>query len=359
MTNKGLRMEVPLLPAWHLQISPHDADDTYLAPIECRSDDNASMVALLLRCIKGNQFRRIASGELIPTAGLSFLPLAGLEQDQEIRKTIQVKQDDDLDVSFRGVYQYKFSVPSNVLELRGFAVTERWISRPSRRGVVWTSDHEEMLLIGRVVGDESFTAALELTQTTYNDDDGSVVADSQGERLRFFVVFNIFATRARLGIIIPAGYGPMRILLKRQVQPGDWMSQAAQNSNIFEARTLARGLKIDARLNRNQSDLGLRSYQAEISFEGAVELPVVERPVELPNNELTLFQWQILSQGPVELPNNEVKLFGGQRWRNSMAVDPAANHYIHSFLIFRELEKEKDLSRRGRFRKLMELDDQS
>jgi hypothetical protein len=359
MTNKGLRMEVPLLPAWHLQVSPHDADDTYLAPIECRSDDNASMVALLLRCIKGNQFRRIAFGELIPTAAPSLLPLAGLGQDQEIRKTIQVKQEDNLDVSFQGVYQYKFSVPSNVLELRGFTVTERWISRSNTGSIVWTSDHEEMLLIGRVVGDESFTAALELTQTTHNDDDASVVADSQGERLRFFVVFNIFATRARLGIIIPTVYGLMKTLLKRQVQPGDWMSQAAHNSNIFEARTLARGMKIDARLHRNQSDLGLRSYEAEISFQDAIELPVVERPVELPNNELTLFQWQILSQGPIELPNNEVKSFGEQRRRNSMAVDPAANHYIHSFLIFRELEKQRDLLRRGRWRESMELDDQS
>jgi hypothetical protein len=215
MTNKRLRMEVPLLPAWNLQVSPHDADDTYLAPIECRSNDNASMVALLLRCIKGNQFRRIASGELIPTAGLSLLPLARQEQDQEIRKTIQVKQEDEVDVSFRGVYQYKFSVPSNVLELRGFAVTDRLISRTSTRGVVWTLDHEEWLLIGPVVGDESFTAALELTQTTHNDDDASVVAESQGERLRFFVVFNIFATQARLGIIIPTGYGSMETLLKR------------------------------------------------------------------------------------------------------------------------------------------------
>ncbi|PMD24631.1 HET-domain-containing protein [Hyaloscypha hepaticicola] len=350
MTNKGLRMEVPLLPAWHLQVSPRDADDAYLAPIECRSDDNASTIALLLRCIKGNQFRRIASGELIPTAGLSLLPLAGLEQDQELRKTIQVKQVDDLDVSFRGVYQYKFSVPSNVLKLRGFAVTERFVMlESSRRDVVWTSDHEEMLHIGPVVGGKSFTAALELTQTTHNVDDGSVVANSQGENLRFFVVFNIFVTRARLGIIVPTGDRPMETLLKRHVQPGDWMSQAAQNSNIFEARTLARGLKIDARLNRNQSDLRLRSYEAEISFEDAVELPAVKDPVELPNNELTLFQWQIRSQGPVELPNNEVKFFGGQRWRNSKDADPAANHYIRSFLIFRELEKEKYLSRRGRF----------
>jgi hypothetical protein len=319
MTTKGLRMEVPLLPAWHLQVSPYDADDTYLAPIECRSDDNASMIALLLRCIKGNQFRRIASGELIPTAGLYLLPLAGVEQDPQVRRTIQVKQENDLNLSFRGVYQYQFSVPSNVLQLRGFAVTNRWISRLDMVEVVWTAEHEEMLLIDRVVGNESFTAGLELAQTTHNDDDGSLVADSHGERWRFLVVFNIFATWARLGIIIPTGYGSMETLLNREVQPGDWMSQAAQGGHLFEAKTLAGGLKIHDRLNRNQSDLGLRSYEAEISFEGAVEPPVVERPVELPNNELTLFQWQILSQGPAELPNNEVKLFGGQRWRNSMA----------------------------------------
>jgi hypothetical protein len=234
-----------------------------------------------------------------------------------------------------------------------------------------------MLLIGRVVGDESFTAALELTQTSHNDDDGSVVADSQGESLRFFVVFNIFATRARLGIIIPTGYGPMETLIQRQAQPGDWMSQAAQKSNIFEARTLARGLKIDARLNRNLSDLGLRSYEAEISFEGAVELP---------NNQVSLVQWQRPSQGLVELPNNEVKSFGGQTWRklaaklhgrrsgsqslivsssSSVRFESEANrggrtdYHIHSFPIFRELEKQRDLLRRGRCREAMELDDQS
>ncbi|KAG9232740.1 heterokaryon incompatibility protein-domain-containing protein, partial [Amylocarpus encephaloides] len=59
MTNKGLRMEFPLLPAWRFQNSALDADDTSLAPLQCRFGGDHSRLALLLRCIKGSQFRRI------------------------------------------------------------------------------------------------------------------------------------------------------------------------------------------------------------------------------------------------------------------------------------------------------------
>ncbi|KAH6675738.1 heterokaryon incompatibility protein-domain-containing protein, partial [Halenospora varia] len=36
MTNKGLRMEFPLLTAWYFQKSALDGDDTYLAPLQCQ-----------------------------------------------------------------------------------------------------------------------------------------------------------------------------------------------------------------------------------------------------------------------------------------------------------------------------------
>jgi hypothetical protein len=335
MTNKGLRMEVPLLPAWHQQLSPLDADDTYLAPIQCRFNNNTSMIAILLRCIKGSQFRRIASGELVPTAGLDLFTLARVEQDPNIRKTIQVKQEDDFELSFRGFYQYKFSLASNVLELRGFDVTDRYISRSNMEGIAWTTKPEEMLLIDRVLGGDSITVALEFTQKADDEYNPGV---GYSERERFIVVFNIFATRARLGIIIPHSYQAMQTLLRRHVRPGDWMTNAAQYTNFFSSKTRVRGSKITAQLIRNQIDLGLRSYEAEISFEGAIELP---------NNEILFLPWQGMIPGIVELPNNEVKSFGRRKLKNSMSGDPEPNYYMHSFLIFRDLEKDREMGLRG------------
>jgi hypothetical protein len=278
-------------------------------------------------------------------AGLYPLPLAQVEQDPDIR-TIQVKQENEFDLSFRGVYQYKFSVASNVLALRGFVVTDRYLFRSNTKGVVWRTEFEEMLLID-VVGDESITVALEFTQK-HDDYD----YDSRGmhsQRRKFIVVFNIFATRARLGIIIPdsSTYETMKTLLGRHVKPGDWMTHATQNSSLFYPRTLARGVKINVQLVRNRYDLGLQSYEAEISFEGAVEPPMDSR-IELPHDEIT-----------AELLNNDVTRFIRRGLRNPMSVDPAANHYIRSFLIHKEWEKERDLGLRGVAAEEMELNDQS
>ena len=51
--------------------------------------------------------------------------------------------------------------------------------------------------------------------------------------------------------------------------------------------------------------------------------------------------------GIVELPNNEVKSFGRRKLKNSMSGDPEPNYYMHSFLIFRDLEKDREMGLRG------------
>jgi hypothetical protein len=100
MTNKGLRMEFSLVSATWL--SALDADDTFLAPLQCISEKDHSTLALLLRCIRGTQFTRIASGELI---SLGRWDRQTLERDPSIRRIVQVKQEDDSELSFRGLYK--------------------------------------------------------------------------------------------------------------------------------------------------------------------------------------------------------------------------------------------------------------
>jgi hypothetical protein len=177
------------------------------------------MLAILLRCVKGNQFRRISSGELITLPCCELHPLIRIEQDPNIRRVVQVKQEDDSDLSFRGLYQYKFSVASNVLALRGFDVTNRFVSKSNRDRISWFRGHDEMykheekIWIDRVVGD--MTAALEFTER-FDEDSGRRPADM--ETNRFIAIFNIYATRARLGILIPGRDEKMHSLLEEVSQ---------------------------------------------------------------------------------------------------------------------------------------------
>lgn len=330
MTNKGLRMEFPLLSASHAQVSVLDSDDTYLAAIQCRFGSRYTMLAILLRCVKGNQFRRISSGELIELPCCDLHPLVRIEQDPNIRRVVQVKQVDDSELSFRGLYQYKFSVASNVLSLRGFDVTNRFVSKSNRDRIGWFQGHDEMykdeekIWIDRVLGDEVVTAALEFTERVDNDS-GRRPADM--ETNRFIAIFNIFATRARLGILVPGKNEKMHSLLELWSEPGDWMTDAR---DIFSTKTLASGLRIIPKLNRNQNELGLRSYEADISF---------EEPVEL--HDTQVLPYRILPHIP-ELPNNEIEMIV----RNPMSGDPLINYYVSSFLIHKELQNEKQLHER-------------
>jgi hypothetical protein len=344
MTNKGLRMELPLLQASHSEMCSHDADDVYLAPIQCKFGNSNSMLALLLRCIKGQHFRRIACGDLISIPGSDIQTLGRIEQDSSLKTTIQVKQEDNSEQSYQGSHQYKFSVASNVLSLKGFEVTGRYISRGDNKGINWSTFADEVCWVDRVIGEENVVVALEFTESASGEDDDdddsasfAALYEEQGER--FIVVFNIYGTRVRLGIILPEGKTTMKDLLDNSMEgiAGDWMSG---NPHLFRPKKLSRGMGIIAQLIRNQNDLDLRSYEAEISFEGAVELhgeslqrtrdhepqPVQSAPDFLP-----------------ELPNNEVTFWTRPRMTDvPISGDPKINYYIRSFLRYQKLEARRE-----------------
>jgi hypothetical protein len=261
MTNKGLRMEFSLVPAAFPWLSILDADDTFLAPLQCMSEKDHTMLAVFLRCIRGSQFTRISSGELISLDRWDRQTLARIERDPDIRRIVQVKQEDDSELSFRGFFQYKFSIAANLLSLKEFEVSGRYISGQDR--LEWeNNDGEERLLIDRVTSNKGMTAALEFTRRESDKLD------------RFLVIFNVYATRARLGIFIPQDDLSMDQIANKLFRSGNWMTEG---HDLFQSKKLRSDQIINARLLRNENELGLRSYEAEIAFQEPVELPSVEK----------------------------------------------------------------------------------
>jgi hypothetical protein len=355
MTNKGLSMEFSLVTASSQENSIFDADDTYLAPLQIREGNNSSMFAILLRCLRGNQYRRVSSGELIQLSGWNHWMLG---QIAPRRRVVQVKQEDDFELSFMGFYEYKFSVPSNVLSLKGFEVTDRytttsnWSTPGSSRGVgakfgLEEGDSAEERILIDNVGEEGVTAALEFTKRIEDasasretfaenaDPTAAEFAEAEAqlatapvyaEAERFIAIFNIYATRARLGILIPRKDEKTKAIVEKLLkyhQTGDWMTASQY---LFPEPKLTSGSRISAQLIRDQNELGLRSYTAEITFE--------EARAELANTEV--LPHQILPPLP-ELDNTEVAFI---KRRESIFTDPIT-HHISSFLTHRELEKEK------------------
>jgi hypothetical protein len=98
--------------------------------------------------------------------------------------------------------------------------------------------------------------------------------------------------------------------------------------DLFSAKNLASGVRVIPQFNRNQNELGLRSYEADISF---------EEPVEL--HDTQVLPYRVLPHLP-ELPNNEVKSLVRKLF-NPVSTDEEVNYYIASFLIHKGLEKEK------------------
>jgi hypothetical protein len=168
------------------------------------------------------------------------------------------------------LYQYKFSIATHLLSVKDFEVTDRYLSNPER--LQWENNYqykndfgEDSILVDRVASDAGMTAALEFTRGEGDEVD------------RFFVIFNVYATRARLATYVPRDGIPLDQFIDEKVEIGDWMTVSR---SLFESRKSTFGQTIDAQLVRNKTELGLRSYQAEIAFRERAELPgdEVRRP---------------------------------------------------------------------------------
>ena len=362
-------MEFSLVIASSQETSIFDADDTYLAPLQVREGNYYSMLGILLKCIRGNHYRRISSGEVISLPAWNHQMLSQMAR----RKVVQVKQEDDFQRSFFGVYQYKFFVASNVLSLKGFEVTARYASTsawsnggPKRLEsglIVWEDEDaaEKSILIGRV-GVEGVTAALEFTRqieeapsrnpsidtepaaAEFEEVEAQITDAAQyADPERFIAIFNIYATRTRLGIIIPKKNDTIQALLDRlfQYHPGgDWMTAG---QDLFPEPRLSSEARITAELVRDHTERGLTSYEAKISFEEArAELPNNEiLPFELANNEISALPWRVLPGIP-ELENTLISNRKPHTLQNLMSANPLTNRHIASFLQHRDLEKQNN-----------------
>ncbi|KAK0113335.1 hypothetical protein ONS95_013591 [Cadophora gregata] len=313
MTNKGIRVEFPVLAASQIHVELLDADDTFFAFLQCRPSQSYSMFAILLRRIKGNLYTRVSSGGLITTQWNDIIQDL---VDSEYRM-VQVKQEDDSDISFAGIPQYRFSVSIDLLEFKGFRVASRWVIwGTSVRGDFDRSNiGEESFVIPRDTGSPGVTIAMEFTNSNSpegepEDSDESLAHD---ETDRFVMVFNMYDRRARLGLLRPLSGVPIKSIVKRLDKAGDWMTA---DTHIRASTRSLSGAQITAQLARKPTDLWLRSYQASFSFEYPVELP----PGEIDHR--------------VELPNNEVSSI---ERRNSMPGDPEVNYYVRGYLLGKDM----------------------
>ena len=127
MTNKGLRIEVVLEPAEDPSSLFRAKLDTFMFPLKCsRGFFLPTIVGLVLRRIRGNQFARICPDQLIerPLVHMSAL------RNPESRSAFYVKQPDDSEPVLRGPYEFRVSKPTS--PIRTFATQERYSSIESR-----------------------------------------------------------------------------------------------------------------------------------------------------------------------------------------------------------------------------------
>ena len=104
---------------------------------------------------------------------------------------------------------------------------------------------------------------------------------------------------------------------------------------LRSSERLGSGTMVTAQLARKPTDLWLRSYQANFSFDKPVEMDSIEA---MPNFSPFDPRYPLVNSDInrpvelVELPNNEVESFQRQNLRNSMSGDPNENYYVRSYL---------------------------
>jgi len=334
MTNKGLRVEFPVLSFSTIHVELLDADDTFLAFLQCRSAESYGMLAILLRRIRANLYTKVSSGGLIHTSWSDLIQ----EKVDNGYRMVQVKQEDDSDLSFAGLPQYRFSIPIDALEFEGFKLRGRWLSwGPTSRGR-WDSTAvpgEETISIDRHIADQGITVAMEFRGSDRSENEQSALGRTEGfisESDKFIIIFNMYAGRARLALLKVYLDRSLRSILEHYVRPGDWMTAGPP---LRSSERLGSGTMVTAQLARKPTDLWLRSYQANFSFDKPVEMDSIEA---MPNFSPFDPRYPLVNSDInrpvelVELPNNEVESFQRQNLRNSMSGDPNENYYVRSYL---------------------------
>jgi hypothetical protein len=156
MTNKGLRMECHLLPARFGPVV--EADDTFVLPLQCQNNEK-ERICILLQRVLGNVFVRITSGELVSLedkeseafrAHESELAQTHMAKEAGTRRLVYVRQSSNPQVVFPVPNTYHFRIPTEILELNGYALRTKyasgrkeshlWSIQPGKTCGVWINE---------------------------------------------------------------------------------------------------------------------------------------------------------------------------------------------------------------------------
>ena len=133
MTNKGLRLELFLLPPKDYYIPktrklygrrfsslPQDA---HLAPLNCKWRDSETALSIFLKKTHHVQFERVAPNELVP-----FHTRLEEAQIRQLKRTRLFVKQPDLPPTAEGVFSFKFSVNMDQVMRSGFRLAQKYHS---------------------------------------------------------------------------------------------------------------------------------------------------------------------------------------------------------------------------------------
>jgi hypothetical protein len=209
MTNKGLCMERQLLRPKDCSI---DSDYTFTLPLQC--GQGVIPCGIVLKCINGDQFARVSSGELLPLLGF----LTPNIMQPEAKRTVYIRQADNDGFGLNLPTGYKFVLPTTPLLSKGFAVTDKYASGTNRWEDIGGERSTRQLLLKGAQGE---TGALEFTRLSGVD----FTPLKPPERI--LVIFDVYSNRSGMAVYIPNHDLSLDWIMADLVEPRDWMTKKA------------------------------------------------------------------------------------------------------------------------------------
>ena len=247
MTNKGLRIELRLIPLKDIKFpkgsGPHQKDivDSFLAPLNCKRENSTNCLALYLKNIGGNSFQR-GVRDLIPWEW---------DIEQTTTQLVHVRQSDDTKnlPADRNRREFVFLINCRSLLQRGFSITQRHITEHmSFSGQdTWESNADGLKVILRYSIFNTFGALM------FQNDDW----------IRFVVIFEInFHGQVGVNILVPVGDRSLEEIAKTFSERKSEIKQQLYLDRI--TKPVGGGLCLSVCL-RKKKDHGIKLYVIEIT----------------------------------------------------------------------------------------------
>jgi hypothetical protein len=249
MTNKGLRLERPLLQL-KAQTNPVDSDDILILPLQC-DDQSSRPYGVLIQRRRADQFARIFSGELFSIARFSPGIDPGIDHQTQ---TIYVKQ---AKISFSPIF-YSFSLSTIPLSSKKFFLTNQYSSF-ARWNDVGGERRTQQLSFYDLGGQ---TGALEFTKISGRDSAPFKLLE------RIVVIVNVYANRSRVAVYLPNNDLSLDQMITDLIEPGDWLTK---KSHLFGPPKLKNGREISFKLVRDDGMVGGQGYIANVCIPDSVE----------------------------------------------------------------------------------------